>query len=58
MEPCEEGTGPGTPTTGKACIGGASVEGPGLVPSSPGDAGGHTIPDPTEGESHLAHTPM
>ena len=57
LEPCREGTGPGAPTTGRACTSGASVEGPGLVPSTPGDAGGHTIPDPTEGESHPAHTP-
>jgi hypothetical protein len=37
-----------TPTASRACPSGTWMEGTGLVPSSPGDAGEHTTHSPSE----------
>ena len=56
VEPDRQGTGPDTPTTSGACPSGTSVEGTGMVPSAPRDAGGSSSPDPPEEGSDPSHT--
>ena len=56
VEPDRQGAGPDTPTTSRACPSGTSMEGTGMVPSAPRDAGGGSSPDsPKEGSDH-SHT--
>ena len=51
-----QGPGRDSLTASRACSGGTSVEGTGLVPSATGDVGGHFTPDPPGGESDNSHT--
>ena len=53
MEPDRQGPGPDAPPAGGSNPSGPSLEGTGLVPSTAGDAGGHSTPDPSgQGPDH------
>ena len=57
VEPDRQSTGTDSPTASRACSGGTSVEGTGMVPSATGDGGEDSTPDPPEEGPHHSHTP-